>query len=70
VLRLEHENKMLKLKSSSTEGDDSQVLQSMLDDTNSRKNELETELRLVIIMSIMHFKFPTFRLCVVISYIW
>ena len=46
VLRLEHENKMLKLKSSSTEGDDSQVLQSMLDDTNSRKNELETELRI------------------------
>jgi hypothetical protein len=52
---------VLKLKSSSTEGDDSQVLQSMLDDTNSRKNELETELRLVIIMSIMHFKFSSNR---------
>ncbi|XP_071148529.1 protein Hook homolog 3-like isoform X5 [Mytilus edulis] len=46
ILRLEHENKMLKLRSNSTDGgDNDQVLQSMLDDTNSRKNELETELR-------------------------
>lgn len=49
ILRLEHENKMLKLRSNSTDGgDNDQVLQSMLDDTNSRKNELETELRSVI----------------------
>lgn len=68
ILRLEHENKMLKLKSNSTESDDSQVLQSMLDDTNSRKNELETELRLVVKILIMHFKFPIFRLCVNICY--
>ncbi|XP_071148505.1 protein Hook homolog 3-like isoform X3 [Mytilus edulis] len=47
ILRLEHENKMLKLRSNSTDGgDNDQVLQSMLDDTNSRKNELETELRI------------------------
>lgn len=46
LLRLEHENKMLKLRSTSMDGDNSQMLQSMLDDTNSRKNELETELRI------------------------
>lgn len=38
---------MLRLKGSGSEEEGSQVLQSMLDDANSRKNELETELRLV-----------------------
>ncbi|XP_056018043.1 protein Hook homolog 3-like isoform X1 [Ostrea edulis] len=46
ILRLEHENKMLRLKGSGSEEEGSQVLQSMLDDANSRKNELETELRI------------------------
>ncbi|XP_053395415.1 protein Hook homolog 3-like isoform X3 [Mercenaria mercenaria] len=46
ILRLEHENKMLKLKSSGDSDEQSQVLQTMLDDANSRKNELETEIRL------------------------
>ncbi|KAK3090840.1 hypothetical protein FSP39_015087 [Pinctada imbricata] len=46
LLRLEHENKMLKLKSGKSEDDQSQVLESMLDDVSSRKNELETELRI------------------------
>ena len=45
ILRLEHENKMLKLKSSGDNDEQSQVLQTMLDDANSRKNELETEIR-------------------------
>lgn len=45
MLRLEHENKMLRMKSSGSEEEGSHVLQSMLDDANSRKNELETELR-------------------------
>lgn len=46
MLRLEHENKMLRMKSSGSEEEGSHVLQSMLDDANSRKNELETELRI------------------------
>lgn len=46
ILRLEHENKMLKLKSSGDSDEQSQLLQNMLDDSNSRKNELETEIRL------------------------
>ncbi|XP_060560473.1 protein Hook homolog 3-like isoform X3 [Ruditapes philippinarum] len=46
ILRLEHENKMLKLKSSGDNDEQSQVIQTMLDDANSRKNELETEIRL------------------------
>ncbi|XP_064605295.1 LOW QUALITY PROTEIN: protein Hook homolog 3-like [Liolophura sinensis] len=44
LLRLEHENKLMRL--SKGEEEQSQVLQSMLDDANSRKNELETDIRL------------------------
>ena len=45
MLRLEHENKMLRMRNSGSEEEGSHVLQSMLDDANSRKNELETEIR-------------------------
>ena len=45
ILRLQHENKMLKLQKSSSEDENGQLLQSMLDDANSRKNELESEVR-------------------------
>lgn len=45
MLRLEHENKMLRMRNSGSEEEGSHVLQSMLDDSNSRKNELETEIR-------------------------
>ncbi|XP_052255870.1 protein Hook homolog 3-like isoform X2 [Dreissena polymorpha] len=47
LLRLEHENKMLRLNDSGdNNGDQTTVLQTMLDDANVRKNELETEVRL------------------------
>lgn len=46
LLRLEHENKMLKLQNSGESSEQSEVLQTMLDDANARKNELETDLRL------------------------
>ncbi|WAR24652.1 HOOK3-like protein [Mya arenaria] len=46
ILRLEHENKMLRLQERGDGGEQTQVLQTMLDDANSRKNELETEIRL------------------------
>lgn len=46
MLRLEHENKMLKLRSSDDDSVPAPMLQSMLDDANARKNELETELRI------------------------
>lgn len=45
LLRLEHENKMLKLRDTGDNDEQSQVLQNMLDDANMRKNELETEVR-------------------------
>ena len=45
MLRLEHENKMLKLQSSGESSEQSEMLQTMLDDANARKNELETDLR-------------------------
>ena len=45
LLRLEHENKMLKLRDTGDNEEQSQVLQTLLDDANLRKNELETELR-------------------------
>ena len=45
ILRLQHENKMLKLHKSSSEDENSQLLQTMLDDRNARNNELETEVR-------------------------
>lgn len=47
LLRLEHENKMLKMTTSGAQSQESLVLQSHLDDANSRKNELETEVRLL-----------------------
>ncbi|XP_069127500.1 protein Hook homolog 3-like isoform X2 [Argopecten irradians] len=46
LLRLEHENKILKLRTSNDENEQAPMLQSMLDDANARKNELETELRI------------------------
>lgn len=46
MLRLEHENKMLKLQNSGESSEQAEVLQTMLDDANARKNELETDLRL------------------------
>ncbi|XP_021350901.1 protein Hook homolog 3-like isoform X2 [Mizuhopecten yessoensis] len=46
LLRLEHENKMLKLRTSEDNSEQAPMLQSMLDDANARKNELETELRI------------------------
>ncbi|KAL8622498.1 hypothetical protein ACOMHN_034161 [Nucella lapillus] len=47
LLRLEHENKMLKMESSGTQSEESEVLQSQLDDVNARNNELQTEVRLL-----------------------
>ncbi|KAK7100589.1 hypothetical protein V1264_023512 [Littorina saxatilis] len=47
LLRLEHENKMLKMGTSGTQNEESQVLQSQLDTTSARNNELETEVRLL-----------------------
>ncbi|KAJ8306098.1 hypothetical protein KUTeg_016643 [Tegillarca granosa] len=46
LLRLEHENKMLKLKTTGSEDDQVNMLQSMLDDSDARKNELETDMRI------------------------
>jgi len=43
MVRLQHENKLLKMQSSSDEN--SQLLQSMLDDANAHKNELECQVR-------------------------
>ena len=45
MLRLEHENKMLKLENSGESSQQAEVIQTMLDDANVRKNELETDLR-------------------------
>ena len=53
MLRLEHENKMLKLQSSGESSEQADVLQTMLDDANARKNELETDLRSVSIYHII-----------------
>ncbi|XP_076439959.1 protein Hook homolog 3-like isoform X2 [Babylonia areolata] len=47
LLRLEHENKMLKMGTSGTQNEESEVLQSQLDDSNARNNELQTEVRLL-----------------------
>jgi len=43
MVRLQHENQLLKTQSSSTEN--SQLLQSMLDDANTHKHELECQVR-------------------------
>lgn len=47
LIRLQHENKMLKLAQEGSDNAQIALLQSLLEDTNSRKNELETENRLV-----------------------
>lgn len=46
MIRLQHENKMLKLKHTSSEDEQVKLLQSLLDDSKQRQNELETENRL------------------------
>lgn len=45
LIRLQHENKMLKLQRTASEDEQSELLQSQLDDANARKNELESETR-------------------------
>lgn len=47
LIRLQHENKMLKLSQEGSDNEQIALLQSLLEDANSRKNELETENRLV-----------------------
>ncbi|NXF21696.1 HOOK3 protein, partial [Rhodinocichla rosea] len=43
LIRLQHENKMLKLNQEGSDNEKIALLQSLLDDANLRKNELETE---------------------------
>lgn len=45
LLRLEHENKLLKMSADGNQEEQTHNLQSQLDDANARKNELETEVR-------------------------
>lgn len=47
LIRLQHENKILKLNQEGSDNEKISLLQSLLDDANMRKNELETENRLV-----------------------
>nr|XP_046146635.1 protein Hook homolog 3-like isoform X2 [Oncorhynchus gorbuscha] len=47
LIRLQHENNMLKLAQEGSDNEKIALLQSLLEDANSRKNELETENRLV-----------------------
>ncbi|PVD23382.1 hypothetical protein C0Q70_16650 [Pomacea canaliculata] len=47
LLRLEHENKLLKMSADGNQEEQTHNLQSQLDDANARKNELETEVRLL-----------------------
>ncbi|XP_005092023.1 protein Hook homolog 3 [Aplysia californica] len=47
LLRLEHENKMLKMGNSSGQDEQSLASQEMLDEANAKRNELETEVRLL-----------------------
>ncbi|XP_040218204.1 protein Hook homolog 3 isoform X2 [Rana temporaria] len=47
LIRLQHENKMLKINQEGSDNENIALLQSLLDDANMRKNELETENRLV-----------------------
>ncbi|KAG8454885.1 hypothetical protein GDO86_001201 [Hymenochirus boettgeri] len=47
LIRLQHENKMLKINQEGSDNEKISLLQSLLDDANMRKNELETEQRLV-----------------------
>lgn len=45
MIRLQHENKMLQMKMGENSGEKAELLQSLLDDANARKNELESEAR-------------------------
>ena len=45
-MRLQHENKLLKLEHSEKQDQEGELVQSMLDDANARKNELESENRI------------------------
>ncbi|XP_052556331.1 protein Hook homolog 3 isoform X2 [Tympanuchus pallidicinctus] len=47
LIRLQHENKILKLNQEGSDNEKIALLQSLLDDADLRKNELETENRLV-----------------------
>ncbi|KAK2189347.1 hypothetical protein NP493_109g07060 [Ridgeia piscesae] len=46
IIRLQHENKMLKVQQTDRESEQGQLLQNQLDDANTRKNELESEVRI------------------------
>lgn len=45
LIRLQHENKMLKLNQEGSDNEKIVLLQSLLEDANIRKNELESENR-------------------------
>uniref|UniRef100_A0A4W4HE88 Protein Hook homolog 3 n=1 Tax=Electrophorus electricus TaxID=8005 RepID=A0A4W4HE88_ELEEL len=45
MIRLQHENKMLKLNQEGSDNEQIALLKSLLEDANARKNELETENR-------------------------
>ncbi|XP_047228804.1 protein Hook homolog 3 isoform X1 [Girardinichthys multiradiatus] len=47
LIRLQHENKMLKLAQEGSDNEKIALLQSFLEDSNRRKSELETENRLI-----------------------
>lgn len=47
IVRLQHENKMLLLERNASDSQQGQLLQSLLDDSNERKNELESECRIL-----------------------
>lgn len=47
LIRLQHENRMLKINQEGSDNEKIALLQSLLDDANLRNNELETENRLV-----------------------
>ena len=45
ILRLQHENKLLKLQRSSTTQEETELIQTQLEDATARNSELESELR-------------------------
>ncbi|KAK2168518.1 hypothetical protein LSH36_16g06021 [Paralvinella palmiformis] len=47
MLRLQHENKLLKLQRSSTTQEETELIQTQLEDTKARNSELESELRIL-----------------------
>lgn len=51
LIRLQHENKILKLNQEGSDNEKIALLQSLLDDANLRKNELETENRSEVLSS-------------------